>query len=56
MIPLRLQAGSMASLVLLPRSYLTESNHIFAFSKHINGYRYTDFDNQNFVLKSVLIK
>jgi hypothetical protein len=36
---------------------LTESNHILHFQKHINGYRYnTDFDNQNFVLKSVFNK
>jgi iron complex outermembrane receptor protein len=49
----------MASLVLLlPRELVWLKAIIFFFFKNIsNGYRYnTDFDNQNFVLKSVFNK
>jgi vitamin B12 transporter len=57
---LRLQAGSYGqfSAAFTAGVSLNESNHIVHFSKNIsNGYRYnTDFDNQNFVLKSVLNK
>jgi vitamin B12 transporter len=57
---LRLQAGSYGqfSAAVTAGVSLNESNHILHFSKNIsNGYRYnTDFDNQNFVLKSVFNK
>lgn len=53
---LRVQAGSYGqfSAAVTAGVSLNESNHILHFSKNIsNGYRYnTDFDNQNFVLKS----
>jgi vitamin B12 transporter len=57
---LRLQAGSYGQFgaAVTAGVSLNESNHILHFSKNIsNGYRYnTDFDNQNFVLKSVFNK
>ncbi|SEA14905.1 iron complex outermembrane recepter protein [Flavobacterium gillisiae] len=57
---LRLQAGSYGqfSAAVTAGVSLKESSHILHFSKNIsNGYRYnTDFDNQNFVLKSVFNK
>jgi vitamin B12 transporter len=57
---LRLQAGSYGqfSTAVTAGVSLKESSHILHFSKNIsNGYRYnTDFDNQNFVLKSVFHK
>lgn len=57
---LRVQAGSYGqfSAVVTAGVSLDESSHILHFSKNIsNGYRYnTDFDNQNFVLKSVFNK
>jgi vitamin B12 transporter len=57
---LRLQAGSYGqfSAAVTAGVSLNESNHILHFSKNAsNGYRYnTDFDNQNFVLKSVFNK
>jgi vitamin B12 transporter len=57
---LRLQAGSYGQFnaAVTAGVNLNESSHILHFSKNIsNGYRYnTDFDNQNFVLKSVFNK
>lgn len=56
----RLQAGSygQVSATVTAGVNLNESSHILHFSKNTsNGYRYnTDFDNQNFVLKSVFNK
>jgi vitamin B12 transporter len=56
----RLQAGSygQVSAAVTAGVNLNESSHILHFSKNTsNGYRYnTDFDNQNFVLKSVFNK
>lgn len=53
---LRVQAGSYGqiSAAITAGVSLNESSHILHFSKNSsNGYRYnTDFDNQNFVLKS----
>ena len=57
---LRIQAGSYGqiSAAVTAGVSLNESSHILHFSKNTsNGYRYnTDFDNQNFVLKSTFNK
>lgn len=55
-VSLRFQAGSYGqiSAAITAGINLEESSHILHYSKNAsNGYRYnTDFDNQNFVLKS----
>ena len=57
---LRIQAGSYGqiSAAVTAGVSLNESSHVLHFSKNIsNGYRYnTDFDNQNFLLKSTFNK
>lgn len=59
-VSLKVQAGSYGQLITAVTAGLSlkESSHLVHFSKNTSeGYRYnTDFDNQNFVLKSTFNK